>query len=260
MTTTSDIFRATPAGRLSLAEFLRMSSTSVLVAGLGSGSNIAELLVRKGVGRLVLADPGVYEPTDIRQRGSLASTWGRSKAEVVRKRLLDIHPKARVKAVARAGADLDRVDWVVDALNVGALAAKIELHRAARKRGKTVLCPIPVVNGAILWIFKPGGPGFERFLGLDETPTPEAAALRILQRLVPSSPPMPDDLRHAVQRDGPRTLPADAVGVEQAAVLAVSAIENLVLGRRGRVIAVPRGLLVDVSEPCFGTRVLEPTP
>ena len=259
---TAEIFQSTLAGHLPLHDFLRLSSTSVLIAGLGAGSNIAELLVRKGVGRLLIADPGTYEHFDVRQRGSLASTWGQPKAEVVRKRLLDINPKVnvtRVKLSAGArelNALLDQVDYAVDALNFNALPAKIALHRAARRRKKTVLCPCPVVNGAVLWVFTPRGPAFETFLDCGRVPGPEMAALRLLQRLVPESPPIPDDLRCAIVR-GARTLPVDAVGVDQAAVLAVTAIENLALGRRDRVITVPRGLFVDVSEPGFLARVLE---
>ena len=42
------------------------------------------------------------------------------------------------------------------------------------------------------------------------------------------------------------------------AILAVAAIENLVLGRRERVVTVPRGVLIDVSEPGFLARVIPP--
>jgi hypothetical protein len=264
MPATAEIFQTTLAGHLPVGSFIRLSSASVLVAGLGDGSNVAELLVRKGVGRLVIVDSGVYEHHDVRQRGSLASTWGRPKADVVRKRLLDINPKAQVTSVASGASSrevlalLDEVDYAVDAMGVGALPAKIALHRAARRRKKTVVCPCPVVNGAVLWVFTPEGPDFERFLDGDARLRHETAALRVLQRLVPHSPPMPDDLRRAVAR-GDRSLPMDAVGVDQAAVLAVAAIENLILGRRERVITVPRGLLVDVSEPGFLARVLEPS-
>ena len=255
---TAEIFQATLAGHLPLHEFVRLSSTSVLVAGLGAGSNIAELLARKGVGQLLIADPGVYEHFDVRQRGSLASTWGQPKAEVVRKRLLDINPKAKVAIVKMSAAarELNQVDYVVDALNLRALPAKIALHRAARRRRKTVLSPCPVVNGAALWVYTPKGPAFETFLGCGRSLCPETAALRLLQRLVPESPPIPDDLRRSVAR-GDRNLPLDAVGVDQAAVLTVTALENLVLGRHKRVITVPRGLFVDVSEPGFLARVLE---
>ncbi len=259
---TAELFQTSLAGHLPLADFIRLSSTSVFVAGLGAGSNIAELLVRKGVGRLLIADPGVYEHRDVRQRGSLASTWGQPKAEVVRKRLLDVNPKAKVATVSartldrQIGSVLDQVDYAVDTLNVEALSAKLALHRAARRRKKTVLSPFPVANGAALWVFTPDGPGFETFLARERSLRPGSAGLRVLQRLVPPSPPVPEDLRRAVA-GGAVAPPLDAVGVDQAAVLAVAAIENLVLGRRERVVTAPRGLLVDVSEPGFLARILE---
>lgn len=245
----------------SAAHVVRLASTSVVIAG--PGCNVAELLVRKGVGRLVIADAGRYEPDDIRRRGSLASTWGRSKARVIRDRLLDIDPRAEIQAVAaeisarNVDALLEDADYVVDVLDFSALPAKIALHRAARRRGRTVLYPYPAINGAVLWVFTPRGPGFESFFSCDAGATPETAALRVLQRFVPHSPPMPDDLRRAVL-SGAWTMSWDAVGVDQAAILAVAAIENLVLGRKDRVVTVPRGVCVDVSEPGFLARVIPP--
>lgn len=255
------LFEDALGGYLSPSRFVRLASSSILVAG--TGCNVAELLVRKGVGTIVIADAERYRPSDIRHRGSLASTWGRPKAGVIRARLRDVHPRARVRAVREGitSRNVDaltrQADYVVDTLDVRALPAKIALHRAARRHDKTVLWPCPAINGAVLWVFMPEGPGVERFFGIDVRTPPERAALRVLQRVVPHSAPMPDDLRRAVL-SGLRALPADAVGVDQASVLAVAAIENLILGRADRIVKVPRGLLIDVSEPGFLARVFPP--
>lgn len=263
MKESSEMFRTALAAHLPPADFVRLASASVLVAG--PGCNVAELLVRKGVGRLVIADGGRYERGDLRRRGSLASTWGRSKARVIRERLLDVHPRARIQAVAaeinarNADALVEDVGYVIDVLDLPSLPAKVALHRAARRRGKTVLYPCPVVNGAVLWVFTPRGPSFESFFACDARSEPEVAALRVLQRFVPHSPPMPDDLRRSVL-SGSWALSGDAAGVDQAAVLAAAAVENLILGRRDRVIVVPRGLLVDVSEPGFLARIIPVAP
>jgi hypothetical protein len=257
----ASLFQAVLAARRAPADVVRLASARVLVAG--PGCNVAELLVRKGVGRLVIADGGRYDLADIPRRGSLASTWGRSKARVIRDRLLDVHPHASVQAVAaevnvrNADALLEDVGYVIDVLDLARLPAKIALHRAARRSGKTVLYPCPVANGAVLWVFTPRGPSFETFFSCDARSEPDVAALRVLQRVVPHSPPMPDDVRRAIL-SGAWALSGDAAGVDQAAVLAAAAVENLILGRRDRVVTVPRGLLIDVSEPGFLARIIPP--
>lgn len=259
---TAELYQASIGTRVPLEDFVRLSSASVLVAGLGVGSNVAELLLRKGVGRFILADPGVYDYAHVRHRGSLASTWGRSKAQAMRERLLDIHPRANVTSVGAGlsprniGALLDRADYVIDALDCGSPDVKAALHRECRRRRKIALCPFAALSGAALWVFTPDGPSFESFFGRDVCKDPETTLLRILQRLVPDSPPLPRDIAR-VLKSGRRALPPDAAGADQAAVLCAAALENLILGRRERVITVPKGLLVDVSDPSFLARVLE---
>jgi tRNA threonylcarbamoyladenosine dehydratase len=261
---TAEIFQRSLTAHLPLADFARLSSASVLVGGLGGGSNIAELLVRKGVGHLVIADPDVYEFHNVRQRGSLASTWGRSKAEVVCERLRDIHPHVKVipvpegVTIRNVRSLVDRVDYVVDMLDFHALPQKVALYRAAREFNKTVVTAPSVVNGAVLYVFSPKGPTFEEFFGYYPKLPPDELALRFLQRLIPHFPPeAPEDLYRAAAR-GERTIPLDAVGVDQAAVLAVAALENLILGRHERVVKVPRGVQVDVSDPSFMARIIAP--
>ena len=94
-----DIFQRSLTAHLPPSAFEALQRSSVLIAGLGGGSNIAELLVRKGIGRLRIADLDFYEPHNVRQRGSAASTWGRPKTLVMRERLLDINPHADIVAV-----------------------------------------------------------------------------------------------------------------------------------------------------------------
>jgi molybdopterin/thiamine biosynthesis adenylyltransferase len=260
---TAEIFQRSLTAHLPLRDFARLSSTSVLVGGLGGGSNIAELLVRKGVGHLLLADPDVYEFHNVRQRGSLVSTWGRPKAEVVAERLRDIHPHIKVVSVPEgvtsdnAASLVDRSDYVVDMLDFHALPEKVALYREARRQRRTVVTAPSVVNGAVLYVFTPEGPAFEEFFGIDLKQPLETLALRFLKRLIPHFPPeAPEALYRAAAR-GERTIPLDAVGVDQAAVLAVAALENLILGRPERVVTAPRGLQVDVSDPGFLVRILE---
>ena len=257
------IFQRSLTAHLSTAAFASLQKTSVLIAGLGGGSNIAELLARKGVGRFVIADLDVYEPHNVRQRGSASSTWGKEKVEVMAERLRDINPHVTVTAVregvtlANAGGLVGQADIAVDMLDFHALKEKVALHRAAREQGKMVVTTPSVVNGAVLYVFSPHGPTFEEFFGYQEGLPLGEQALRFLKRLIVHFPPeAPEELYRAAAR-GERTIPLDAVGVDQAAVLAAGAIENLALGRIERVITIPRGIQIDVSDPTYLARIVD---
>jgi molybdopterin/thiamine biosynthesis adenylyltransferase len=258
-----EIFQRSLTAHLPIEAFSKLQHTSVLIAGMGGGSNIAELLARKGVGHFLIADLDRYEPHNIRQRGSQASTWGKEKVKVMTERLLDINPHATVHSFPD-GITLHnveelarRADWIVDMIDFHALREKVALYRAARKHGRTVLTAPSIVNGAILYIFRPEGITFEEFFGyVDDVPIHELGT-RLLKRLIPRySKEAPEELYLAAAR-GERTIPLDAVGVDQAAVLAVTAIENLVLGRVERVVTIPRGIQVDLSDPSYLARIVD---
>src|SRR5688572_6332120 len=169
----ADIFQRSLAAHLPPSSFSLLQNASVFIGGLGGGSNIAELLARKGVGHQTIADLDVFEPHNVRQRGSLSSTWGRSKVDVMTERLLDINPNMTVTPV-REGVTLENVSElvrratvVVDMLDFHALKEKVALYQAARAHGKVVVTTPSVVNGAVLYVFTPEGPTFEQFFGYE---------------------------------------------------------------------------------------------
>src|SRR5262245_37917898 len=189
-----EIFQRSLVAHLPPTSFTLLQNASVFIGGLGGGSNIAELLVRKGVGRLTIADLDVFQPHNVRQRGSLSSTWGRAKVDVMTERLLDINPNVSVTPV-REGVTLENVAGlvrrstvVVDMLDFHALKEKVALHRAARDLGKTVVTTPSVVNGAVLYVFTPEGPTFEQFFGYEPSVPLGELALRFLRRLITHYP------------------------------------------------------------------------
>jgi len=258
-----EIFQRSLTAHLPPRLFDKVNRCSVLIAGMGGGSNIAELLARKGFGRLTIADLDRYEAHNVRQRGSASTTWGRSKVEVMRERLLDINPHVDVSVVPE-GVTLENVaalvegaDYVVDMIDFHALREKVALYQAARRARKRVLTAPSIVNGAILYIFSPHGVTFEEFFGYEEGLPPGVLGERMLKRLIPRyAPEAPEELYRAAAR-GERTIPLDAVGVDQASVLLVAAMENLVLGRNDRVVTVPCGIQVDVSDPSYLARIVD---
>lgn len=72
----------------------KLMDAHVLVAGLGGvGSVAAESLVRAGIGEISIVDSDIIQASNInRQVPALHSTLERSKASVMKERLLDINP------------------------------------------------------------------------------------------------------------------------------------------------------------------------
>jgi tRNA threonylcarbamoyladenosine dehydratase len=124
-----------------------LQASTVAVFGLGGvGSYAAEALARAGVGAFVLVDNALVGPSNInRQIIAARSTLGRPKVEVMRERILDINPDAKVEALQSCLApdtsgDLVRpcLSYIVDAIDT--LSAKIELVLRAKALG------IPIVS------------------------------------------------------------------------------------------------------------------
>lgn len=125
-----------------------LAGKTVLVFGVGGvGSFAAEALCRAGIGRLILVDGDVYDPSNLnRQLGATVPAIGRPKVEVMKERFLSINPDIAVEThhvfylpaeqpglVAQSGAD-----YVVDAIDT--VAAKIDIIAEAYEAG------IPVIS------------------------------------------------------------------------------------------------------------------
>lgn len=250
-----DFFQRAITAHLPPPLFEKLQKTTVLMAGVGGGSNIAELMVRKGFGHIIIADLDKYEPHNIRQRCSLVSTLGKEKVLATLERLLDVHPFVKVTPV-REGITLENVEElvtkaqvIVDMLDLHAIKEKVALHRVARKQGKFILTAPSAINGAVLWIFTPDGITFEEWSGYEERMELKDLAVKLIKRAIPRfTEEAPEEMYKAAARFE-RTLPLDAVGVEQAAVMTTAAAENIVLGRLDRIITLPRGLQIDTSNP-----------
>ncbi len=250
-----DFFQRSLTAHLPQEKFRKLQGATVLMGGCGGGSNIAELLARKGIGRFILCDLDVYEPHNIRQRCSLTSTLGVEKVSATATRLKDVQPHVEVEEVREgvtadnAGALVSRSDVIVDMIDLHALHAKVAIHQVSRKQGKYVLTAPSVVNGAMLWVFAPDGPTFEEFTGYEPGAEMSEIASRHLKRMIDRYPEEAPEAMYEAAARGERTIPLDGVGVDQAAVMVAAAVENIVLERFDRVITVPRGLHVDVSDP-----------
>lgn len=104
----------------------RLKQAHVAVFGLGGvGSWAVEALARSGVGYLTLIDADTVAPSNInRQLPALDSTLGMPKTEVMKARITDINPTAKVEiftqryeAAKALEWDLDRYNWIIDAID-----------------------------------------------------------------------------------------------------------------------------------------------
>lgn len=124
----------------------KLAGSQLVVVGLGAvGSYATEALARAGVGHLKLVDFDVVRHSNInRQLFALESTIGLPKAEIARRRVLDINPACHVEAIqlfvdAQSVESVlaGPVDLVIDAID--SVGPKIELLCQAAAKGMTAI-------------------------------------------------------------------------------------------------------------------------
>ncbi len=125
----------------------KLRNSRVLVFGVGGvGSHCIEALARSGIGTFTIVDNDVVSLTNInRQSIACHSTIGQYKTQVMKDRILDINPRARVTAKEQfvlsdgIGELLEeKPDYIVDAIDT--VTAKISLAVLAEERG------IPIIS------------------------------------------------------------------------------------------------------------------
>jgi len=118
----------------------------VLVCGLGGvGAMAAEGICRAGIGKMTIVDGDTIHPSNRnRQLAALLSTEGFSKAEVMRRRLLDINPHLQLTVIDEYIRDQRMIDlleqgydYVVDAIDT--LSPKVYLLFHAHRLGLPVV-------------------------------------------------------------------------------------------------------------------------
>jgi len=132
-------------------EILKNRRVAVFGVG-GVGGHCAEALCRTGVGAIDLFDGDVVDITNInRQIIATHKTVGLDKAAVMRERLLDINPSAKIGAfklfylpATAGGVDLSVYDYIVDAVDT--IAAKLELVCRAAALGVPIISSMGAAN------------------------------------------------------------------------------------------------------------------
>lgn len=80
----------------------KVNNARVAVAGLGGlGSHIAVMLARTGVGKLLLVDFDVVEPSNLNRQNYLVSHLGKKKTEALKEQIAQINPFIQVETIDR---------------------------------------------------------------------------------------------------------------------------------------------------------------
>ena len=123
-----------------------LETKNVCVFGIGGvGSFAAEALCRAGIGALTLIDGDAVAESNLnRQLIALHSTIGQPKVNVMKARMADINPDARVTALhmfydesTAASLDLSQFDYVVDAID--SVPSKLLLIRRCHEIGVPII-------------------------------------------------------------------------------------------------------------------------
>ena len=131
----------------------KLFAAKVAVFGVGGvGSYTAEALARSGIGSIDLFDNDLVCISNInRQIIALHSSVGKYKVDVMRERILDINPNAKVGAFRMFylpenadEVDLSIYDYVVDAVDT--VTAKVELIVRAKAAGTPIICSMGAAN------------------------------------------------------------------------------------------------------------------
>ncbi len=121
---------------------LQASKVAVFGAG-GVGGYVIEALARSGVGELAVIDGDSVSLSNInRQILALESTLGLSKVQAAQKRIKEIDPNCRVKAIelfftGEQSFPFSEYDYIVDAVDM--VSAKLEIIRLAKEASTPVI-------------------------------------------------------------------------------------------------------------------------
>jgi hypothetical protein len=102
-------------GLIDVGEQRVLSNKHVAVAGLGGSGGIELLtLIRLGIGRFTIADPDVFEASNLnRQAGATISTLGRPKVHVMAEMASEINPSVDVRTFHGGVANNNAEEFLV---------------------------------------------------------------------------------------------------------------------------------------------------
>ncbi|WSQ09927.1 ThiF family adenylyltransferase [Streptomyces sp. NBC_01231] len=181
-------------------EKLRDSVIGIVGTG-GIGGAVATRLVRMGARNLKLADPDEFDISNIqRQLGASVDTVGRNKAEVVAEMAfelakdvnIDVYPEGITPRTAEHF--MADCDYVMDQMEFYQVENRYALHRAFRASDRCqFMFKIPTVSHKVfVFTYTKDSMPIEEVYDLPEDgPIDDAAARRLMERIIPEMPEYP---------------------------------------------------------------------
>lgn len=238
-------------GWVTEAEQAQLANKKVAIAGLGGvGGAHLVTLARLGVAAFAISDFDSFEVHNFnRQEGALMSTVGLKKLDVMRDKVLDINPEARVDSYAEGvnesniDAFFDGADLYVDSLDFFALDARKLAFRKCQEKNIPAITAAPLGMGCAFLAFLPGKMTFDEYFQL-EGYSEEEQLIRFLIGLSPSMLQR-NYLVDASRADfKARKGPSTHMAVDLCAGIAGTNALKILLNR-GDVICAPHGLHFD---------------
>jgi len=237
-------------GIVTEAQFEKIRNIPVAVAGLGLGGSIFLNLVRLGFENFHIADPDIFERTNInRQRLAKETTLSLRKDHCAVEEARAINPAVQIKTFAE-GVQLGNMtqflegrQWVVDVVDVFALPEKLALHEEARKRKIPVVsCATLGFSGSVV-VFNEQTPSFAELTGMKASDNFVDNLEKFLQFICPEIPDyMIEQMMKALDRS--THIPFVVPGGEISAAFCATEIIKNILGQ-GRRAYAPTGIFAD---------------
>ncbi|MFI1331888.1 ThiF family adenylyltransferase [Streptomyces sp. NPDC020845] len=190
----------TPEEQRARQEKLRDSVIGIVGTG-GIGGAVAMRLARMGVRNLKLADPDIFELSNVqRQMGADVKTIGRNKAEVVAEMTYDLTKDVNIdvfpEGITPDSAEefMDGCDYVMDQMEFYQVKNRYALHRAFRKSDRCkFMLKIPTVgHTVIVYKYTKDSMTIEEVYDIPEDAefTPEVIN-KLVERAIAVMPPYP---------------------------------------------------------------------
>ena len=124
----------------------KLEKAKVLIYGIGGvGSFAVEGLARTGIGNLILVDEEKIDETNInRQIHANVNTVGLKKVDVMKKRILEINPSAKVEKVLPSSLEREEdlidetITYVIDAVDT--ISTKLKIIKRSKEKN------IPIIS------------------------------------------------------------------------------------------------------------------
>jgi molybdopterin/thiamine biosynthesis adenylyltransferase len=242
-----------------------LHSCSVGIAGVGGiGGLLAERLMRIGIGKIKITDPGTFEFSNLnRQYGSSIENIGKNKVEIIAALLKSINPKCTVLydnlgISDQKSADIfvEDIAIVVDEMDYGLFDKNIYLNRSARKNGIFYMFSTALGFGGLVSIFSPKGISLETYNDFPSVDiSPDSPRIKILSnKLFPHFPSYMKGKEELVKKmiEGTIEISTNSIGVGLAAIITANEVVNLLLNKT-QLIEAPQFIYIDLMDKVYRT-------